>query len=515
MNNYNNPISRNIIFSPVGRNDLDSYELTIPFDWSKDPYLDNNWCFQLHTLRCLSDFITKFLKSRDYIFLEIALDWLSDWWKFNSTKPAPYAWYDMATGIRSEKIYQISKAISSTEKKLPSWLKEMILEHIKVMRSPGFIRTDHNHGLYVIHGLRCLADLVGPGMKENILKKIHLDFEKLLNSQFDENFVHLEHSPHYHHLTLNALIRYKKTGLYDNFLTLNNYIEGATQVARYLYLPDGREVPFGDTDNKKSSKINNFINKIDSEHTVFNKSGYFCFAKKNSYLFSINSYNSKTHKHEDNLSFVFGINGRDVFIDPGKYKYINNSIRSRITSSLAHNVINFKKKPWSLNNINKGTGQFFYHLENDLLLTKSNLELRYGSEKVFWERLFIYKTDEYLGIFDLVENAPSETYSKFVLNKYFSISSDSENLISHRNEEFVINFISKSYNKEKNGFKDNKFKVVNEKASFSYGSFDEVESIEIEIGKASLTIFSFIKEKPVEDIFQNCEKFLEEYRPLF
>jgi len=157
---------KTFIFIPTGRNDLPSFEMKTPFNWSLNPYNDFNWCFQLHTLRYLMRLLSNYKKTRDLGQLDELIAWFQDWWEYNNSHSVSYAWHDMATGIRAEKIYQLSTAIMSVRGYLPKWLNEMILEHIRILRSQGFIRVDHNHGLYATHGLRCLAELTGPGMKK-------------------------------------------------------------------------------------------------------------------------------------------------------------------------------------------------------------------------------------------------------------------------------------------------------------------------------------------------------------
>ena len=332
-------------FVPVKRPDIPPYPMFKPFDWLADPYNDPNWCFQLQTLRYLMIYQSAYRETGNEDYLLSLIDWFGDWWSSAKSSPGSYTWHDMATGIRSEKIHQLAQEIKASEIKKPVWFDEMIQAHVRVLRKKGFIRLNHNHGLYAVHGLRCLAEHLGPGMKKNVLSYAYSCFEKIIKNQFDENYVHKEHSPHYHHLVLRSLKDYRKMGLYDSLNVLDEYIEGAEKVAPNLYLPDGREIPFGDTDNNELIVSENTpLCEIES---LWCASGYAVYKKEQSYLCMTNSFNSQVHKHWDNLSFIYGEKGRDILVDPGKYKYSSDSIRQSVLSSCCHNTVTLEKHGWS------------------------------------------------------------------------------------------------------------------------------------------------------------------------
>lgn len=186
-----------------------------------------------------------------------------------------------------------------------------------------------------------------------MLNYVYCAFERVIKNQFDENYVHREHSPHYHHLVLKSLKEYKRTGLYNCSNFLDKYIEGAEKIAPILYLPDGREIPFGDTDNQEVKEVKDAENWGQSEdRTLWCSSGYAIYKERNRYLCLTNSYNSRIHKHCDNLSIIYGDAGRDVLVDPGKYKYSDDEIRRLITSAACHNTINVEPHGWTLRDLN-------------------------------------------------------------------------------------------------------------------------------------------------------------------
>ncbi|VDM17683.1 unnamed protein product [Wuchereria bancrofti] len=290
--------------------------MRIPFDWEVDPYSDANWCFQLQTLRYLMVYLSAHKSTGKTEYLWSMMEWFEDWWGWARERPSSNAWSDMATGIRAEKIYHLATQMKRAKIKLPAWFVEMIMEHVRVIRTKGFVRLNHNHGLFAVHGLRCLAEHLGPGLRATVIGNCDAMIEELIINQFDENYVHKEHSPHYHHLVLRSLIKWKKTGLYDHVQILDEYIRGAKIISGYLYLPDGREVPFGDTDNNKY-RLSEVELPVSEDNIFWCESGYAVYKNYDSYLCVTNNYHSLAHKHWDNLSFIYGVAGHDILVDPG------------------------------------------------------------------------------------------------------------------------------------------------------------------------------------------------------
>lgn len=140
-----------------------------PFDWRVDPYDDSKWCFQLQTLRYLMIYHSAYRETGNEEYFLSLIDWFGDWWSSAKSIPGFYTWHDMATGIRAEKIHQLAQEIKASGIKKPVWFDEMIQAHVRVLRKKGFIRLNHNHGLYAVHGLRCLAEHLGPCMKKTYL----------------------------------------------------------------------------------------------------------------------------------------------------------------------------------------------------------------------------------------------------------------------------------------------------------------------------------------------------------
>ena len=70
--------------------------------------------------------------------------------------------------------------------------------------------------------------------------------EELILSQFSEDGIHLEHSPHYHFYILRVATNILKSGWYSSAV-LRERLDRATRQAKWLLDPLGRIVTVGDS----------------------------------------------------------------------------------------------------------------------------------------------------------------------------------------------------------------------------------------------------------------------------
>lgn len=481
-------------FVPVKRPDVSPYPMSLPFNWDVDPFEDSNWCFQLQTLRYLMVYLDAFKETKNNKYLDVLLDWFKDWWEASQVSPNKFTWHDMATGIRAEKIHKVAREIKNNKIKLPAWFVEMLLKHVSVIREKGFVRTNHNHGLYAAHGLRCLAEHLGPGMMRNVIRRSHDLVEQIIKNQFDENYVHKEHSPHYHYLVLKSLKEYKKTGFYEDLDVLSQYIEGAENVAKHLLLPDGREIPFGDTDNEILGRP--VGDEVAGDVELWCRSGYVVYKNGLSYFCMTNNYNSNIHKHWDNLSFVFGTNGQDVFVDPGKYKYTADNIREKILSPESHNTINFDGYSWGGKDIVKKSISLDGEVLGDKLVLEGGLSLKVKNSVVNFNR-YVECQSGFLKLTDKVVRSKSflpsgqvgRVYSRFVLHKDAKIIDKRESEVLFDINNVVVRVEIKTIDDAGKVLKK-PYLIESTPVSYSYGEYCESLSLRIyNAGVLSVLVF--------------------------
>ena len=401
-------------FVPVNRPDLKPYKMTMPFDWNIDPYEDSNWRFQLHTLRYLTVYMGAFKISKDERYINKMLEWIEDWYNFCQSNKVEYAWHDMATGIRAEKIYLLAQMCEEHSILKPKFFDDLINTHLYIMMGENFFRSNHNHGLYVIHGIRCLAEVVQNN--NYILKYCESGWNEILDNQLDENYIHKEHSPHYHFLFVETLEKYIKTGFYKEFYKMHTCLKEAKNNCAFLSLPDGREIPFGDTDNTLTKKDDNKYKLINNNDLAL--SGYFVFKNNEdlTYLALTNNYHSTIHKHWDNLSFIFGYKGQDILMDPGKYKYEKSKLRDLFLSSRCHNTINVDGIDWGRKNLIKDSLKLKATIkDNGEVCCVSEMSLKVHDSKLMIKRVLKYDSNKLI-VEDRVDREGSY-HSKFILNK--------------------------------------------------------------------------------------------------
>ena len=490
-------------FKPIGRPDLSSMRIECPFDWSANPYNDNNWKFQLHTLRYLMIYLSAYIATKDDVYAEKLSAFIQDWYNFDCKHSADFAWNDMAAGIRAEKLHLVFSAFK--EKKFDwGWdIKGLVKKHIDLMSAPGFINVNHNHGLYALHGLRCIAELSGPKKREIIREYCEKKIEEVICNQFDENYMHREHSPHYHVLSLDMLKKLLKSGMYDGSELLKNTLSGAESVSKFMYLPDGREVPFGDTDNsvKEKSRSPDKQKDILSNYEMFNRSGYFYLGNHSthSFLCMTNSYNSNIHKHADNMSMIWGEAGRDILADPGKYKYCNDQIRTDILSSSCHSVANFNDKCWTLRDIKRPLEDINVNRYENHIKLNSALKLK---DKFNWRRNIQYAPHNYLIVTDTLNNQTPEGYqSKFILDKGVQvIKLDNELLLK------VGGLVYKCWAWVDDIYDKTVVPIVTKcPISYSYGTHETTQALLVEYTERSSFIFQLYSESSVTsfDLLKN------------
>ena len=145
------------------RSDTPLVKLTLPLDWSMDPFSDRNWQFHLHAWRMLNPIWTRFFENDWNALQNQILPWVVDWHRYHIRDDirSVFEWHDMATGVRSHHLAMIVRLqeegkfnISKDEMLL---INKLIVEHIKKLRNKVFISLT-NHGIIQLTGLRLLGE---------------------------------------------------------------------------------------------------------------------------------------------------------------------------------------------------------------------------------------------------------------------------------------------------------------------------------------------------------------------
>jgi len=84
----------------------DAFPLTAPVHWAADPFGDRSWRFWLNSLEPLDTVISAHAATGDEAYLHFAVGVACDWAEHNPYRVSrnPFAWYDMAVGLRALKL---------------------------------------------------------------------------------------------------------------------------------------------------------------------------------------------------------------------------------------------------------------------------------------------------------------------------------------------------------------------------------------------------------------------------
>jgi Heparinase II/III-like protein/Heparinase II/III N-terminus len=328
----------------------------LPFDWSADPYGDQNWRFNLHTLRV----VDPALAAGDFDYArEVFLDWQR--WHENCwlarilcfERATDQSWDDMATGIRASRLAYL---LHST-----GWHDEQLIElaeqHATKLHDSEFIASN-NHALFQLHGLAALCVNGRLPSCRGVEKFIERQLDQVLRDQFAESGMHRENSPAYHFLATDLLARVAP--LFEGSASeIVATIESAEGNKKWLVHPDRTTVLLGDSTAEQRPNlfwprgrtscrgIRSYEPAPDCyliEHFpdvgyVVVRSDWAIPPADASMLFVQGGFFERTHRDADDFSFEWFEHGRKILSDSGKYAYTKDAWEDYFNSTRAHNTV--------------------------------------------------------------------------------------------------------------------------------------------------------------------------------
>lgn len=406
----------NRMFKP--RKDCTPFAIERPVDWQGTIYSkDRNWRMQLQGWAMFHPLMNFFDEYDDKpalveYFFDVVEDWLETHGADNervttSRMPDNYAWYDMSVGFRALVIAFFINRINvhgiELDSKKEKLLAEATSKHINNLCFEDAFSLN-NHGFFQIQGLMALIQLTNVDEKESKLGYALQKMEELIFSQFTNEGIHKEHSPHYHFYSTDTALSVLKTGWYESSSDIREVVGLAEYNKCWMVDPLKRPVCIGDSilTEQKNLKLppSEGVSSISGE---FLKSGYAIVksdwqgdVEHSHMLFFMGMYHTKSHKHRDCLSFELFDSGRRVLCDSGKYGYKSDKYRNYFLSNRAHNTVEIegfdiiKIKPY-------GTCLQSYEIDgNGCYVLKGNLD--YPAIK--HSRVLIYQPNNWLLVKD-------------------------------------------------------------------------------------------------------------------
>jgi hypothetical protein len=361
--------------------------------WEESLSVSRSWCFHIHCWDMLDSLLSAYSLSGDSSFFDpcliVAFDWIARYPTLEVD--FPFAWYDMAVGLRVQRLTYIIDIASRLEyledSKIGHLLSSLELHRIYLSNDRNISFTS-NHGFFQVAGQLAMASSFPelPGM-DSAKVQANERFKRMLSQQFTEEGIHREHSPDYHRMVYRSLRSILRAGLAgdEEAVQFANKID---ESLAWFIQPNGFLVNFGDSDyhlmrrgvksaSHWSSPAMQFMTSggeigspPDSRIGAFPASGFFVARdrwpssktefERGSYLAQTLCFHSRSHKHCDDLSFVWYDRSHEILVDSGRYGYLQKTVpgselhkqgfwyadpnRMYVESTRAHNTIEIDGK---------------------------------------------------------------------------------------------------------------------------------------------------------------------------
>ena len=330
--------------------------LTVIPDWDLYKSNSRNVRYKIHSWVMLDSLLLVDSLSSGTENLFLAVDIADDWIKkyVILSEKDDFAWYDMAVGQRATKLSYMTRRLIEIDAD-PNLIFRFILAseiHFSELSDLERIATHSNHGLFQIAGLISLAkNLPWMVRSEQSLEFAEGILRKMLDEHFAEDGLHLEHSPDYHLYMVNHLSSLRESGwLSEEFNSITELIEKATDAANWMANPELNVIPIGDTANNTpvEKRWSGFTSEFILGTKLFDIGGLLInnsrFKSLNSQLVFSAQFHSRQHKHADSLNVLYHLNEKPLLVDPGTFTYqYDAKERMYCESTRAHNTVEIDK----------------------------------------------------------------------------------------------------------------------------------------------------------------------------
>lgn len=336
------------------KRNLDPIKYEKEIDWNFNHHRNpRTYQVYLHSLNFVNDITWSHIKSPKTMKVKLARAIIDDWIKYHLEesdilKENNLAWNEHAVSYRIINLIFFQSAYKNTSKFEEEEFQNLLLKHADFLFEDENYK-ENNHGIMMDNALLCTSFFINDTKKKKMYQEKSISrLYKTINRDFSEKGVHLENSPEYHKL---VRILFQRTEyLLDSIdiiipTPLKDKLEKTYNYNQLILKPDSYYPLIGDTGQIKeqtTKKIyKNFVDTEAGQCIIQYKDKLDNLNSK--HLVFLSGYSKLTHKHYDDLSFVYFENGNDIFIDSGKYSYNkNNEVRKYIISPSAHNTLLIK-----------------------------------------------------------------------------------------------------------------------------------------------------------------------------
>lgn len=414
----------------------------------------------IHSLSFLNPLLYLYETTKELKYLKKVEKEIKRWLNYSEISDNGNIWAEQAVANRLITLMYFLFFINKTSINY-NRLLHIIERHLNFLSNPIHYK-ENNHGLMMDRALL----LTSIFLKNNNQKTFYLDvaknrIEKLILRDFSYQGVHLENSPEYHILVLKLIKQVINLFKILEYKLDYRIIDILKKAENYLphIVNHKQELPLiGDTALnyiKENKCYNDFID-YEAGICIFNNEDL-----KSTLIFN-SGFKNKAHKHRDDLSFIYSINGHNLFTDGGKLSYdYESKLVKHIRSPLAHNAFTIRGLEYSIldNNLSK------------IITTFSTEDYKYVvgemkfNEKILKRHLILFN-EGHIIIVDQGKSVKEEEWiQNFLLDDAVQINKMEAKLlnIKHNDLEYHIDFLTMNsdirvfFGKKNNAFISKKF----------------------------------------------------------
>lgn len=297
--------------------------ISLPIDWSQDPYQSKNWKHHLNSLRWLRSLDQKLKESLIIDFYE---------YHFIKKRKNPYfntRRGDHTIAIRVGVLIDLIDELKDSDE-VTKILVTIVRNDVDSLLKDE-VYQENNHGLMadmaIIKALSSRIEFL-PSLSD----AVHARLIKTLSKMYDEKGVCLEHSISYQEYNLAVLIDIKNILSKEDALQayIDTILQKSKELLGFHLLSNNQYIPIGDSFRLPNvnilKKVYGSVNSVSSlaslsndNRVFFSESGYFVYRDANNltHLSLVSAWHSHVHKQNDELSVFLYYKGHIVFDDPG------------------------------------------------------------------------------------------------------------------------------------------------------------------------------------------------------
>ncbi|MFC6291904.1 hypothetical protein BHU61_02230 [Macrococcus epidermidis] len=421
---------------------FDPIQFDDKFDWSYIHH-KNHVSYQLYlqSLRIVGQLLAAYDQFDEKKYLLKAQEITESWMSFvESGKSTDMTWYDHPVGNRTQILIHLLYSLNKEKIQVNSdRYFELLYKHAEYLMDDANYRKN-NHGIMVDRGLMMLGFV----MNDELL--FNKGFYRVVDTfwqSFSYKGGHLENSPEYHNMVLRMYVGIEEY-LNAHDKTLGNdvvkHMEAADNYMNILLKPNRRLPAIGDSGHTSlPERTPIYMNFVDEEAGI-------AVIKQNLnnkiYMSFVCGYSTITHKHSDDLSITFSINGVDFIEDGAKFDYSKSPIRRYIVTPRAHSSLQLENKFYQKEKDNKYTQKIWIEKYFD----HKNYFIVKGRNRGFNDGTSLYRTILFLKDYEMfiIVNEGNSNHNHTFIENYnlhheVAVKSLSENIFElTRNDEKII-----------------------------------------------------------------------------